>query len=270
MQNTNLIVTKTLLAQATDLAEAYEKLVLEFVVGGRKALYTSLAEIMKLVLQVNASIEKKALIDEIRQKLLNEYNIKTQANSSVTAILVKYITRADRKTTHVYARAIDTAIANNIEPEHFIEFVEKEGGIEQIRATGVDAEVKEIEKKLADEYIELTHDYLNARIQIPLDSFYPEKQLKNFLTTSKSTYQLLVCRFTENQVRVLMPVPDNVDFEERAVKIISEVVFKDWEDNRKGALKIIESAKISRAEERGARIERERAKAELEKQEAKQ
>ena len=107
MQTTNLIVTKTLLAQAMDLAEAHNEFHTQYVIGGRKALYEMLANIMRFTLEVNTSTEKDALLKSIRHELQNQYNIKTQANSSTTAILVKYITRADRKTTHVYWGAIN-------------------------------------------------------------------------------------------------------------------------------------------------------------------
>jgi len=259
MKTTNLIVTKSLMAQAMDLAEAHNEFHTQYVIGGRKALYEMLGNIMRFTVEVNASVEKDELISSIRHELQNQYNIKTQANSSTTAILVKYITRADRKTTHIYARAIDTAIASKIKAENFVEFAETEGGIEKIRAIGVDAELKEQAKTVADEKFELAEEYLVAREEIPFEVL--DSSLNRM--ESECRYEYLMCINTGKQLKVVMKVPADLAFEERATKLIGDFAFKDWEIDSKAARKFIEVAKIKCAEriaeERGARMERERA-----------
>ena len=264
METTNLIVTKTLMAQAIELAEEHNEFHTNYVIGGRKALYEMLANIMRFTIEVNASLERDELISSIRHELQTQYNIKTQANSSSTAILVKYITRADRKTTHVYARAIDTAIASNIKAEDFVQFAEVEGGIEQIRAIGVDAEVKEKAETVANEKLALAEEYLIAREEIPFEVL--ESKLNRM--DSKCRYEYLMCVNTGTALRVVMKVPADEAFEERAMKLIGDFAFKDWEKDSVAGRKFIEAANIKRAErlaeERGARNERERAKKEAE------
>ena len=264
MKTTNLIVTQSLMTKAIDLAEAHNEFHAQYVIGGRKALYEMLGNIMRFTAEVNASVEKDALIGSIRHELQNQYNIKTQTNSSTTAILVKYITRADRKTTHVYARAIDTALANNIKAEEFVQFAETAGGIEQIRAIGVDAEVKEQANTIANEKVELAEEYLIAREEIPfevLDSTLNRME-------SECRYEYLMCINTGKQLKVVMKVPADKAFEERAIKLVGDFVFKDWDKDGKAGRKFIEAANIKRAEriaeDRGARNERERAKKEAE------
>jgi len=264
MKTTNLIVTKSLMAQAMDLAEAHNEFHTQYVIGGRKALYEMLGNIMRFTVEVNASIEKDELIESIRHELQNQYNIKTQANSSTTAILVKYITRADRKTTHVYARAIDTALANNIKADEFVEFAEMEGGIEHIRAIGVDAELKEQVKTVADEKFALAEEYLIAREEIPFEVL----DSKLYRMDSECRYEYLMCVNTGKQLHVVTKVPADKAFEERAIKLVGDFAFKDWEKDSKACRKFIEAANIKRAEriaeDRGAKMERERAKKEAE------
>ena len=264
METTNLIVTKSLMAQAIDLAKAHNEFHTQYVIGGRKALYEMLANIMRFTVEVNASIEKDALISSIRHELQNQYNIKTQANSSTTAVLVKYITRADRKTTHVYARAIDTAIASNIKAAEFAEFVETLGGIEQIRAIGVDAELQDETETVANEKFALAEEYLIAREEIPFEVL--DSKLNRM--DSECRYEYLMCINTGKQLHVVMKVPADKAFEERAIKLIGDFSFKDWEKDSKACRKFIEAANIKRAErlaeDRGARNERERARKEAE------
>ena len=268
METTNLIVTKSLMAQAIDLAEAHNTFHTQYVIGGRKALYVMLANIMRFTVEVNASVEKDALLKSIRHELQNQYNIKTQANSSTTAILVKYITRADRKTTHVYARAIDAAIASDVKADEFVEFAEMEGGIEQIRAIGVDADVKEKADSVADEKFALAEEYLIAREEVPFEVL--DSKLKPM--DSECRYEYLMCINTGKQLHVVMKVPADLAFEERAKKLVGDFVFKDWEKDSKAGRKFIEAANIKRAErlaeDRGARNERERAKQEAEQTKA--
>ena len=265
MKTTNLIITKSLMSQAIDLAEAHNEFHTHYVIGGRKALYEMLASIMRFTVDVNASIEKDALIQSIRHELQNQYNIKTQANSSTTAILVKYITRADRKTTHVYARAIDTAIASNIKADDFVEFAETEGGIEQIRAIGVDAEVKEKAETVANEKFVLAEEYLIAREEIPFEVL----DSKLYRMDSECRYEYLMCINTGKQLHVVMKVPADKAFEERAIKLTGDFSFKDWEKDSKACRKFIDAANIKRAEriaeDRGVKMERERANKEAER-----
>ena len=132
----NLVVTKSLIGQAEDLAAEHEAFNTNYVIGGRKALYSLLGKIAVLVDQFDAAVDKADLIKIVRKNLQEQYGIKTQDNTSDITVLVRYITRAERKTAHVYARAIETARANQIAPAQFTEYLEQAGGIEQIRAIG--------------------------------------------------------------------------------------------------------------------------------------
>jgi 2-methylaconitate cis-trans-isomerase PrpF len=133
----NLVVTKTLIGQAEDLAAEHEAFNTNYVIGGRQALYSLLGKIAALVEQFDAAVDKDELLEIVRTQLQEQYGIKTQHNTSDITVLVRYITPADRKTAHVYTRAIETARANQIAPAHFAGYLEQAGGVERIRAVNV-------------------------------------------------------------------------------------------------------------------------------------
>ncbi len=138
--HTKLVVTKSLIAQADEVASAHEQFNLQYVVGGRVALYQLLGRMFALVQQFESAPDRKELISKIRHQLRSEHGIKTQANSSDTTVLVRYMTRTDRKTAHVYARAIESARANSISVDQLPSYIEQAGGLEQIRTNGAAAE----------------------------------------------------------------------------------------------------------------------------------
>lgn len=138
VQTGNLVVTKTLIGQAEDLAAEHEAFNTSYVIGGRKALYSLLGKIAVLVERFDTAVDKDDLIKIVRKNLQEQFGIKTQENTSDVTVLVRYITRADRKTAHVYARAIETARANQIAPVNVAGYLEQQGGIEQIRSIVVD------------------------------------------------------------------------------------------------------------------------------------
>lgn len=175
MEKTNVVVTKSLIGQAEDLAKEHELFNQQYVVAGRVALYGLLQKIMQLSKAFDASPDKEDLIKLMRVQLLNDYGIKTQDNSSDASVLVRFVTRADRKTAHVYARAIESAKANNINADKFVEYVLQQGGIERIRTIGVDPEVKKAEKELDTKQTQDMWEFLRIRSEVPCATF----ELKN-------------------------------------------------------------------------------------------
>ena len=101
-----------------------------------------------------------------------------------------------------------------------MQFAETAGGIEQIRAIGVDAEVKEQANTIANEKVELAEEYLIAREEIPfevLDSTLNRME-------SECRYEYLMCINTGKQLKVVMKVPADKAFEERAIKLVGDFV----------------------------------------------
>ena len=192
VQTGNLVVTKTLIGQAEDLAAEHEAFNTNYVIGGRQALYSLLGKIAALVEQFDAAVDKDELLEIVRTQLQEQYGIKTQHNTSDITVLVRYITRADRKTAHVYTRAIETARANQIAPAHFAGYLEQAGGVERIRANGVEGVDNSVLKPSLQEKLDLTRKYLNARREFPIATVsVSAKQAVNF--GAASHLNVLVC-----------------------------------------------------------------------------
>lgn len=177
----SLQITKTLIGQADDLAIEHENFHDHYIIGGRVALYGLLGKIYGLVEQLDKSADKEDQIALLRTTLANKYGIRTQENTSDTTVLVRYITKADRKTAHVYSRAIESARQNGIAINNFVSYVEQVGGVERIRSNAAIAPENELEKEITKDEIEdilnLTRDYLRARSELPLGSFKLPKNM---------------------------------------------------------------------------------------------
>jgi hypothetical protein len=226
---TKLVVTKSLIAQADEVASAHEQFNLQYVVGGRAALYQLLGRMLSLVQQFESAPDRKELISKIRHQLRSEYGIKTQANSSDTTVLVRYMTRTDRKTAHVYARAIESARANSISVDQLPSYIEQAGGLEQIRADGAMAESPEDQSAQA-ERIELAEEYLRCRAEVPIQSFEAHRLFDNF-DDHGAVYSYFVCaRKGDGKYHVLSRIPAPRDFERLVVRNFSELIGENLAD----------------------------------------
>jgi hypothetical protein len=188
------VFTKPLISHADDLAHEHKEFHDRYIVSGRKALYELLGKIYALAQQLDGCIDREDQIGNLRKILFERYGIRTQENTSDTTVLVRYITQADRKTAHVYSRAIESARINKIVSSKFADYVEQAGGIERIRTdNAIPAITYEVEGIEADGElrIELVHKYLTARTELPLASF---KLGRRYLTSSKSnSFKHFIC-----------------------------------------------------------------------------
>jgi hypothetical protein len=219
--NGSLMVTKTLIGQAEDLAAEHEAFNTNYVIGGRKALYSLLGKIAALVEQFDAAVDKDELLEIVRTQLQEQYGIRTQQNTSDITVLVRYITRADRKTAHVYARAIETARANQIAPAHFAGYLEQVGGVERIRANGVESADNSVLKPSLQEKLNLTRKYLNARREFPIATVSVNtKQAVNFGPASH--LNVLVCSEREGRYYVLAKLSADETLEKKLVEALAQ------------------------------------------------
>ena len=247
VQTGNLVATKTLIGQAEDLAAEHEAFNTNYVIGGRKALYSLLGKIAVLVERFDTAVDKDDLIKIVRKKLQEQFGIKTQENTSDVTVLVRYITRADRKTAHVYARAIETARANQIAPVNVAGYLEQQGGIEQIRSIGVDMQATEAFQESEKEQIKLAHEFLNARTEIPFASFEAPKAFRGIYNKNCS-YEYVICSLGPNgQYNVIGKLPAEAAFEHYAIKFFSKYLCKDMDEARAGVSKIVTEAQKQRA-----------------------
>lgn len=157
---TKVDINHTIITHADLLAQRHEDYVSEFVTRANTELYCILAEILELHEKLSANPKKEQLIKQMRQSLKEKYGLKTQANTKTTALVVKYVTRASRKTAHVYGRVLEVAIANGISSAGLIDFIKSSGGIDKIRLAVAS---KETQKQLKAIEIQL-HKQLRTEL----------------------------------------------------------------------------------------------------------
>ena len=134
------MIDDAIIADADSLAERHATYVNDFVTRANTELYAILAEILKLHEQVEGSKQRNKLIKRMREHLKSRHKIKTQANTKTTALVTKYVTRASRKTAHVYSRVLEVAIANGIDSSGLVAFIQSKGGIDKVRMAVASAE----------------------------------------------------------------------------------------------------------------------------------
>jgi hypothetical protein len=169
------LVDINLIRRADDLAREHEEFNQKYIVSGRNALYELLGKIYTLSEQLDNSFNKKEQISLLRIILAKKYGIRTQENTSDTTVLVRYITKADRKTAHVYSRAIEAARAKAILSVDFAEYIEQADGVERIRADSIVPKMSQEELDVIENNrvmrLELARKYLKARTELPIASF---------------------------------------------------------------------------------------------------
>lgn len=243
----SLVVTKSLIGQAEDLAAEHEAFNTNYVIGGRKALYDLLGKIAVLVEQFDAAVDKNELIKIVRKNLQEQYGIKTQENTSDTTVLVRYITRADRKTAHVYTRAIETAKANQINPERLPEYLNQAGGVERIRANAAESSQSDLPKHSLKAKLDITRKYLNARREYPVASFTIKAQHDAHFGEA-GQLNLLVCSEYQGRYYVLAKLPADTTLEEKVVSDLAEQLPDNLNKFRKNVERFYAKAMKKRSE----------------------
>ena len=231
MSNT-LIISKTLIGWADEVASAHEQFTAQYVIGGRIALYNLLGEMMSVIDRFESSGDRDELLSIIKRKLRSDFGIKTQKNSSNASVLIRYMTRTDRKTAHVYSRVIESARASGVKPYELPSFIEGAGGIERVRTLGEEEPTSAQDENL--EKIMLTEEFLSCRSELPIASF-DANELLEIQSTKGAVFSYFVCaRKCDGKFHVLSPLPRTAEFERLATRHLSQLVCEDWDRAKAG------------------------------------
>lgn len=221
---TGLVISKSLIGQANDLAREHEEFNDRYIVAGRLALYELLTKIYELVERFDAASDKSQLLQMVRKSLFEDYGIRTQDNSTDIGILVRYITRADRKTTHVYARAIETARSEGVRSTYLAKYLERKGGVERIRAETAKLPAVVMSEETLDDFSaeksQLRDNYLEARKESPYTSFTVSKSSNDLPTPEPLNF--FVCSEKNGRYFVLAQLPLPKDLQTAIMQELTE------------------------------------------------
>ena len=189
-------VDEMFVEQADTLVEQYKTYKSELTTYVRKSnteLYKLLGNMMQMCVEIDASKERGDIIKSLRKKLEEKRKIKVQANSKTAAIVAKYVTGVTRKTAHVYARVIDTAMNAGVKAEGMAAFIREHGGIDKVRQAAVQTVTKEMRKEYFDGKIELARKELRKRAALGVLQTQSGKRM-NLRGYKGAEFAYAVCR----------------------------------------------------------------------------
>jgi hypothetical protein len=231
MNNNQLVVVnKSLISQAEELATEHDLFNDKYIITGRRKLYELLSKIMELAEQFEASPDRDDLFFNLRYKL-KEANIKVQENTSDVALLVKYITRADRKTAHVYTRAIETAMACHYKAAELPDLISSKGGIEKLKLSEEENLAAELKQQLEDERLLLTREFLQSRSYVPFARF-PAPAKFDDIYSNNCEFEYLVCTQVNGSYNVVCKLPAETELENFVLKKLATNFCKDIDQVR--------------------------------------
>ena len=212
-------INYAIITHADLLAQRHQEYVSEFVTRANSELYAILAEILKLHEMLIASAKQERLIKQIRRKLKDSFNIKTQTNTKTTALVVKYVTRASRKTAHVYGKVLDIAIADGITSDGLVEYIKDKGGIDKVRKAVVSAETAR-EQAQGQKALETALKKHLANSAQPIATVVsPNQPFASFPCASDVAFYHLLCNFNlkTKQYEIVAAMYPNSTFESQAM-----------------------------------------------------
>ena len=225
------------LDEVRQLADEHQKLETHIVLG-RKMLYELLENLYALLERIESSPNSENIFAVLKKELLEHWGIKTQANTSNTALLIRYVTRSDRKAVHLYSRAICMAKDQGIKSNEFIQFLGSHGGLEKIRADGQ----LDLENDLDLERLNLVEQYLSARAELPYSEFGVVPELEG-VNNPGAFYDFYVTTRVGNRNVILCKIPSDRGFENIALKRLAQYMCNDIEKARSGVAATVRAAK---------------------------
>jgi hypothetical protein len=95
--------------------------------------YQLIAKAHAIVEKIEVSGYAAEIKTAMRADLRERYNIKTQENSSLANVVVRYVTNTNRKNAFMYARVVEAAQAQGVESSALVSFIVANKGIANIK-----------------------------------------------------------------------------------------------------------------------------------------
>jgi hypothetical protein len=96
----------------------------------------------------------------MREKLEEDHEIKTQANTPWITTVLRFIIPTDRQTAYNYSKVLQIAHDENLAAAELPAYIKERGGIAKITATKEDAEAAKRERALRAERLARLTEYI--------------------------------------------------------------------------------------------------------------
>ncbi len=145
--------------EGVELSKLHDRYNEEFVVRGNRALYELLASIYSYALRINESAQKEQIIERMIADL-KDRQVKTTKNTHWLTTVVKFIVKTDRQTASNYSRVLQVAFDENLADSEMAGYIERRGGVAQIRETEAVAAAKVKSIDVTNERIDIMREFL--------------------------------------------------------------------------------------------------------------
>ena len=211
------------------LAEKEKKYHEQYVKNSNAELYKLLEEVMAFAEEVLAEKHAASIISGMRHKMKFSLRIKTQSNTPMVSVVVRYVIRTSRKNACVYARVIERAMSQGIKSNGLTQYIIDSQGIDNIRKAAVkaaksnsdaDADSAKKNAKSNKEIATYGMSYLQHRLDSGISKFkLDSKYVSHMIDKSRFTeYKYFACKEISGEFVVIDVVPVDADFEEVLIR----------------------------------------------------
>ncbi len=186
-------------------AENFSKFEVQSEENKNSKLYQLLTDIHAFVEHVQAQPNVNDIIKAMRHKLSNSFDIKTQANSPALNVIVRYVTRTNRKNACVYARVLSVAQSNNISSADLTDYIRANNGIHNIRKSIEKKPVDPVNVKKQQSFWDYAQSYLEAKVAKPMATFKLGHEHNAYMcdTARGGKFSYFVCDYADGEYKVV-------------------------------------------------------------------
>ena len=212
---------------AVNISSNFETMTKRIVAFETHTLYKYLGETFELYKKIQADKHKRDYFYDNLRSHLKENGIKTNKNTNDVSLLIRLIFKVKPKTAHLYSRAIQAAYEAKVKPTAFIEYVDREGGLEKLRMSQVEKERAVLYRSSLKKAKELAWRYLKAMESNPL--VVTEIPRRKVIVTPNHFVVLVGIGFGQPrnpnknaEIRILSCLPENKVTEEFVIASIAK------------------------------------------------
>ena len=229
-KSANAVQIDMMLSQANNLAKMNDQYHETYVVKGTKALYDLLKGVYSYTLQIDQSPLRDEVLQTMRDRMLKEHEIKTQANTNWITTVVRFILPKDRQTAFNYSKVLQVAHEENLSADELPNYIKERGGISKITATEEQAASTKASKEVKEKKVKVLKKVLMANAKAAnLHADIPDTDYLDAVDEGKEkgTFEYAICYKVEGQTRILKFVHVSEKIENEILASMAAVAVDD-------------------------------------------